>query len=143
MDLIGGPTSLSTQVDGVFKTIIGIKNLTQSYQDAPAELGDLRLRLETLSIHLLLLRDVQAEVYNNPIALDLGSDQFNLLIRSLHATRITFTEILAFFEQKSSGKGRSARIRWVLGDASKVKSWDLRLQRHGELLQTTLIFLNR
>lgn len=143
MDYVGGTTPLATHIDVVFKTFKLIKSLTQNYHNAPAEIEDLRHRLEALSSNLLLLRRVQTSVSGNPNALDLDSTEFDSLKSSLSATRIIFAEILSFLEQKTSKNDRSAYVQWALRDAKRVKAWELRLQRHSEPLQTTLILLNR
>jgi hypothetical protein len=143
MDLVSGTTQLATNIDVVVKTFKLIKSLTQSYHNAPTEIEDLRHRLEARSSQLLLLRHVQLTVSASPQALDLDSTEFDPLKRSLSTTRIIFAEILSFLEQKTSRNGRSVRLKWAFSDASKVKAWELRLQRHGELLQTTLVLLHR
>ena len=144
MDFAGGTTtSLTTQIDVVVKTFKLIKSLMQGYHNAPAEIEDLRLRLEALSSNLLLLQRVQASVSGTSNALDLDSTEFDNLKNSLDTTRIIFADILSFLEQKTSKNGRSARVKWALRDAKKVQAWEARLQRHSEPLQMTLALLNR
>jgi hypothetical protein len=143
MDLVGAATPLATHIDVVVKTFNLIKSLTQSYHNAPAEIEDLRHRLEALSSNLLLLRRVQTSVSGNSTVLDLDTTEFDSLKSSLSATRIIFTEILSFLEQKTSKSGRSTNAKWALRDSKRVKAWELRLQRHSEPLQMTLILLNR
>ena len=143
MDFVGGTTPLATHIDVVFRTFKLIRSLTQNYHNAPVEIQDLRHRLEALNNNLLLLRRVQTSISDSSNALDLDSTEFDSLNSSLSATRIIFTEILSFLEQKTSKNDRSARVQWALRDAKKAKAWELRLQRHSEPLQTTLILLNR
>jgi hypothetical protein len=143
MDLLSGITPVATQIDVIVKTFRLIKSLTQSYRNAPAEIEDLRHRLEALNNHLILLRDVQQTVSTNRVALDLDSAKFDTLKHSLNETRIIFTDVQRFLEQKTLKNSHSTRMKWVLSDSSKVKVWELRLRRHEDLLQTTLILLNR
>jgi hypothetical protein len=143
MDLLSGTTPVATQIDVIVKTFRLIKSLTRSYRNAPAEIEDLRHRLEALNNHLILLRDVQQTVSTNRVALDLDSAKFDTLKHSLNETRIIFTDVQRFLEQKTLKNSHSARMKWVLSDSSKVKVWELRLRRHEDLLQTTLILLNR
>lgn len=143
MDLVGGTAPLATHIDVVVKCFRLIKSLTQSYRNAPAEIEDLRIRLEALSNNLLLLRGVQTSVSGNSNALDLDSTEFDSLKSSLSATTIILAEILSFLEQKVSKNDRSAHVKWALRDAKRVKALELRLQRHSEPLQMTLTLLNR
>ncbi|RDL41307.1 uncharacterized protein BP5553_01286 [Venustampulla echinocandica] len=143
MDPVSGAALVITLIDVVIKTFKLIKSLTQSYENAPAEIQDLRHRLEGLTSHLLLLRQVQKIVSTEQNALDLDSIELDHLKRSLDSTRVIFAEIFSFLKIKTSKLGCSARIRWAVCDASKVKAWELRLHRHEELLQTTLLLLNR
>jgi len=143
MDPIGGATSLITLIDVVVKTFRLIKSLTLSYQNAPEEIQSLRHRIDGLTSNLLLLRHVQITVSADRNALDFDSAEFDPLKRSLSVTSAIFAEILSFLEKNTLREGRSRRIKWALRDASKVKAWEARVQRHGELLQTTLLLLNR
>ncbi|KAF8860338.1 ankyrin [Acephala macrosclerotiorum] len=142
MDPIGGAASLVTLIDVAINTFKLIHSLTQRYQHAPAEIQDLRHRLEGLSSHLLLLHQVQKTMSTTETALDLDSTELEFLKQSLNTTSIIFAEILDFLKKKTITNGRTARLRWVFGDASKVKAWETRLQRHGGVLQTTLLLLN-
>ena len=143
MDLIGGNGSLATNIHLVIKTVKAIKNLTQSYHNAPAEIKDLRQRLDAVHGQLLLLSRLENTLCTESPTLNLDSSEFDHLTRSLSATKSTFSEILAFLQKKTKKDPSCSRLKWAYFDASKVKGWELRLQRHRELLQTTLILLNR
>lgn len=143
MDAIGGTSSLLTNIHGAVKTYKLIKSLAKGYHNAPAEIKDLGQRLETVHAQILFLSRLEKSLSENSRTINLDAFELDHLSRSLGATRSTFSEILAFLQKKTTKTGSSTRLRWACFDASKVKEWESRLQHHGELLQTTLILLNR
>jgi len=146
MDPVSASASLITLIDLAFKTFKLIKRLAHNYHDAPAEMKDLLYRLDGLNISMILLRHVQVAVSNNQSALNLDSDDFETLRQSLTATSVIFSEIQSFLETNEINalkEGRGARLKWVLRDGSKVRAWEIRLRRHANDLQNTLLLLNK
>ncbi|KAH8651856.1 ankyrin repeat-containing domain protein [Tricladium varicosporioides] len=142
MDPIGASASLLTLIDAALKTFKHIKSLVNGYQNALVEIKDLGHRLDGLDSNLRLLRYVQVAVSNDEGGLRLDTTDFEVLQRSLMATSVTFLEISTFLTRITRRNGRTVRLRWTLYDAKKVKSWEDRLQLHGDILQRTLLLLN-
>jgi hypothetical protein len=143
MDPIGASASLLSLIDVALKTFKHIKDLVKGYQNAPVEIKDLEHRLDGLESHLRLLRYVQVAVSNDEGALYLDSTDFEVLKRSLMATSVIFLEICTSLTRIIRRDGRTARLKWALYDAKRVKLWEDRLQRHGDILQRTLLLLNK
>jgi hypothetical protein len=146
MDPVSAAASLITLIDLTFKTFKVIKRLAHNYHHAPAEMKDLRYRLDGLNISMILLRHVHVAVSGNQSALNLDCDDFETLRQSLTATSVIFSEIQSFLENNeinSLKEGRATRLKWVLRDRSKVREWEMRLRRHANDLQNTLLLLNK
>ncbi|RDL32359.1 uncharacterized protein BP5553_08815 [Venustampulla echinocandica] len=142
MEPIGTSASLLTLIDVALRTFKHIKSLVNGYQNAPAEVKDLGHRLDGLDSNLRLLRYVQVTLSNDEGALHLDRTAFEVLQRSLMATSVVFLEIRTFLTRITRRDGRTARLKWALYDAKKVKAWEDRLQLHGDILQRTLLLLH-
>jgi hypothetical protein len=142
MELIGTSASLIALIDTALKTFKCIKSLVDGYKNAPAEIRDLGHRLDGLDSNLRLLRYVQVTVVKDENALRFDSTDFDVLQRSLMVTSVIFLEIRTFLTSITRKDGRTARLKWAIHDAKKVKSWEDRLQLHGDILQRTLLLLN-
>jgi hypothetical protein len=143
MEPIGASASLLSLIDVALKTFKHIKGLVKGYQNASVEIKDLGHRLDGLDSNLRLLRYVQVTVSNDEGALHLDSTDFEVLKRSLMATSVIFLEISTFLTRIMRRDGRTARLKWALYDTKRVKSWEDRLQLHGDILQRTLLLLNK
>jgi hypothetical protein len=140
MDPIGGAASVITLLDLAIKTVKVVKNVTQSYVDAPSELFALQHEVDGLQIQLSLLGYVQESVRLD--TLELCKVETETIARFIEQTLPLLSAICCQLETKILATGRTRRIKWALHDAAKVKEWEFSLQRRSSSLSNIILLLN-
>ena len=143
MDPVGTTASLVTLLSVTLKAAKLIDDLLRNYRDAPVELVRLRHKTNGIKSQLALLQYAQQAVRCNIFDLA-DTDIVNTLEGFIRDTIPVFSAICNHFEEQSltDRQGKTGRLKWAIHDASRIKAWDVSLQRQSADLAIVLLLLN-
>lgn len=143
MEPLGATASVVSLLEISLKTVKLVNGFIRRYREAPAEILHLKHQVEGLKAQLVLLHHVQDAVTDEDAGL-VGAEAKQSLERFIEDTFPLLQSISIHFEHHSSKNGNKKRVRlkWSFQDSSRIKTWDLTLQRHSARMSDILLLLN-